>query len=216
MPANSTAVFTNPAGLVSAATAISLQAGAPDFWSNGTYRAGLQTGGASFGAAAGLERRDRTRNDPTLAYYGAAVGVSEFSLGLAGRTGISNSDGSTFNAGVLFSAGSSAQVGVTARGLDDGVNEWGAGVGFNVSSGVDLVFDMAADDDLDNLEVKPGLKVANGPAALTISYATGLREQFADDFTAGGSYQFSSSLLEIQYNAGSDLSKYFAALTIGF
>lgn len=216
MPSTSTSVFTNPAGLVGASTALSLQAGAPKFWENGTYRAGLQTGGANFGVAGGIERRDQPGNDATLGYYGLAVGTSGFSLGLAGKTGISNADGTNLNAGLLFAVGSSAQVGVTAHGLDDGVNEWGAGVAFNVANGVSLVFDAAADDDLDNLEMKPGLRVGGGPAALTLSYGTGARQQFADGFTAGASYQFSSSVLEIQYNAGGDLSKYFAALTLGF
>lgn len=216
-PATSTSVFTNPAGLVAAPTALVLQAAAPSFWDNGTYRAGLQTGGSSFGAAAGLERIDRARNDATLGYYGFAVGVPAFSLGLAGRTGISNANGSTFNAGLLFSAGSNARVGITAIGLDDGVNEWGAGVGFTVTSGVVLVLDAAANDHLKNIELKPGMKIESGPAALTVSYGTGDRAQFADGFTAGGSYQFSAgNVLELQYNAGGSLSKYFAALTIGF
>ena len=217
MPSNSTSVFTNPAGMVAAPTALVLQAGAPEVWQNGTYRAGLQTGSSSYGVAAGIEHRDRASNDPKLVYYGLAVGVPAFSLGLAGKTGISHADGTTLNAGALFTAGSTAKIGLTARGIDDGVNEFGAGVAFEVSSGVNLVFDAAADDDFDNLEMKPGLKVGNEVAALTVSYGTGPREQFADDFTAGGSYRFaSSSLLEVQYNAGGDLSKYFASLTWAF
>lgn len=217
MPSTSTAVFTNPAGMVSAPTALVLSAGAPEVWDNGTYRAGVQTGGPSFGVAAGIENRDRATNDPLLMYYGAAVGSRAFSLGLAGKTGISNADGTTINAGLLFGVGSNAQIGITGRGLNDGVNEWGAGAAFMVGSGVDLVFDAAADDDLNNLEMKPGLRVSGGNAALSLSYATGPREQFADGFSAGGSYQFSAgNILELQYNAGGDLSKYFASLTIGF
>lgn len=216
MPSTHTSVFTNPAGLVGAPTALSLQAGAPEVWENGNYRAGVQTGGSNFGVAAGLERRDRVGKDATLGYYGFAVGASGFSLGIGGKTGISNADGTTLNAGLLFAAGSSAQVGVTARGIDDGVNEWGAGVALNVANGLSVVFDAAADDKMKNIEMKPGVRVGSGPAALTLSYGTGARQQFADGFTAGGSYQFSSSVLEIQYNAGGDLSKYFAALTFGF
>lgn len=215
MPATSTAVFTNPAGMVAASTSLVLEAGAPEFWDSGTYRAGLQTGGPSFGLAVGVEDRDRTRNDSVLAYYGLAVGVPTFSLGLGGRTGLSNSSGTSLHAGALFNMGSTAHIGLTARGLDDGVSEWGAGVGFEVGSGVDLVIDAAADDDLKNPEVKPGIKVTGGPAALTLSYGTDSRQQFADGFTAGGSFQFSGgNLLEVQYNAGGELSKYFACLTL--
>lgn len=217
MPATVSSVLTNPAGMVGAPTAIALQAGAPRFWENGTYRGGLQTGGPSYGAAAGLETRDRSTNDPLYAYYGLAVGTPGFSLGLGAKTGISNAEGTHLNAGLLFSAGSSATIGLTAFGLDDGVNEFGAGVAFGVGNGVRLVFDAAADDNLENPELKPGIYVGSDKAALTLSYGTGARQQFADGFTAGGSFRFSSSnLLEIQYNAGGALSKYYAALTIAF
>ena len=217
MPSSSTAVHTNAAGLTSAQTAAVFQAGAPEVWSNGTYRFGMQTGGPSFGVAAGLEHRDRSANDPTLVYYGLAVGVPAFSLGIAGITGISNSDGSSFNAGVLFPVGTSAQIGITSRGSNDGVNEWGAGISAGVANGVDLIFDAASDEDLDNIEIKPGLKVGSGGAALSISYGTGPREQFADDFTAGASFILASgSVLEFHYNAGGSLSKYYAGLQLGF
>jgi hypothetical protein len=216
MPATSSAVFTNPAGLLGASTAVVLQAAAPDFWDNGTYRAGMQTGGASYGVAGGIEDRDLGNNDPLYGYYGLAVGTQAFSLGLAGRTGVVNSSGTTLNAGTLFSVGSSAKIGITARDINNGVSEWGAGVAFGVGQGVDLVFDSAADENLKNIEVKPGIKVGSQQAALTISYGTGAREEFADGFTAGASFQFASkTILEIQYNAGGDLSKYYASLTFG-
>jgi hypothetical protein len=216
MPAGSTAVLTNPAGLVTASTGAVLQAGAPDFWDNGTYRAGLQTGGPSFGIAGGIEDTDQGQNNPLRAYYGVAVGTQNFSLGIAGKTGLSNSSGTSINVGTLFSVGSSTEIGVTARDVNNSVSEWGAGFAFGVNPGIDLVLDAAADSNLKNLEVKPGLKVGSPQAALTISYGTGAREEFADGFTAGASFQFASrSTLEIQYNAGGDFSKYFAALTFG-
>jgi hypothetical protein len=138
-------------------------------------------------------------------------------VGLAGKTGISHGHGSTLNAGLLFSAGSSAQIGLTARGLNDGVNEFGAGVAFKVNSDVAIIVDSAVDEKFKNPELKPGIKVGSGPAALTLSYGTGAKEEFADGFTAGASFQFASSnVLEIQYNAGGELSKYFAAFTLGF
>jgi hypothetical protein len=217
MPSTATSVFTNPAGLVGAHTALELQAGAPEVWNNGTYRAGLQTGGSNFGVAAGIEDQDRGNNSPLNAYYGLGVGGPGFSLGLAGKTGISHGHGSTLNAGLLFSAGSSAQIGLTARGLNDGVNEFGAGVAFKVNSDVAIIVDSAVDEKFKNPELKPGIKVGSGPAALTLSYGTGAKEEFADGFTAGASFQFASSnVLEIQYNAGGELSKYFAAFTLGF
>jgi hypothetical protein len=215
MPASATAVFSNPAGLVAAPTALELQAGAPEVWDHGTYRAGLQTGGSSYGAAAGMQLTDQSSSDPLYTYYGLAVGVPAFSLGIGGKTGVSNASGTTLNAGALFSVGSSAKVGLTARDIDHSVSEWGAGVAFEVTSGVHFVVDSAIDHNFKNPEIKPGLKVGNETAALTISYGTGAREEFADGFSAGGCYRFSGgNLLEIQYNAGGDLSKYFAALTV--
>jgi hypothetical protein len=214
MPSNSSAVFTNPAGLVGASTSVNLQAAAPDFWDNGTYRAGVQTGSTSYGVAGGLEEQDVGQNNPLYGYYGLAVGTQGFTLGVAGRTGIVNSSGTSLNVGTLISLGSSTRLGVTAIGVDHSVTEWGAGLAYAAGQGVDLVFDAAADNNLKNLEAKPGIKVGNQQAALTISYGTGAREEFADGFTAGGSFQFASrSILEIQYNAGGELSKYFASLT---
>ena len=192
-------------------------------WSNGTYRAGLETGGSSFGVAGGIEGstssnngRNSSSQNSLLAYYGLAVGNEAFTLGLAGRTGISKSSGSTFNAGLLFGVATNAKIGITAFGIDHGVDEWGAGVAFGVGTGVDLVLDAASDRNLDHLQIKPGIKVSGGSAALTLSYGTGSREQFADGFTAGASFNFSAgSVLEIQYNAGGALSKYYAGLTFG-
>jgi hypothetical protein len=213
MPATSSAVFTNPAGLLGASTSVVLQAAAPDFWDNGTYRAGLQTGGSSYGVAGGIEDRDFGQNNPLYGYYGLAVGTGSFTLGVAGRTGVVNSSGTALNAGALFSVGSSAKIGITARDINQSVSEWGAGVAFGVGQGVDLVFDSAADNNLKNIEVKPGLKVGSQQAALTISYGTGAREEFADGFSAGASFQFASrAIFEVQYNAGGDLSKYYASL----
>ncbi len=217
MPSTTTAVFTNPAGLVGASTAGVLQAGAREVWENGTYRAGVQTGSPLFGVAAGLEHIDLPRDDANFLYYGAAVGVPILSFGLNAATGITNADGTRVNAGVLFNPGPLGKFGLTARGLDDGVDEWGLGGAFDIAPGIALVLDLASDSDFDGIEAKPGIKVGVSPIALTLSYGTGSREQFADDLTFGGSFQFSSAnTLEFQYNAGGDLSKYFLAASFGF
>ena len=217
MPSTTTAVHTNPAGMVGASTAAVLQAGAREVWENGTYRAGFLTGSPLFGVAAGIEHVDYTRDDVNSLYYGAAVGVPMLSFGVGAVTGITNSDGTRVSAGVLFNPGPLGKFGLTARGLDDGVDEWGLGAAFGLAPGISFVFDMAADSDLNGLEVKPGLKVGVSPIALTLSYGTGNREQFSDDLTLGGSFQFSSAnTIEVQYNAGGSLSKYFVVASFGF
>jgi hypothetical protein len=217
MPATSTAVFSNPAGLVSADRALVLQAEAPEVWDSGTYRAGVQTGGSSYGIAAGAEMQDAGSHNPLSAYYGIAVGTEAFTLGFAGQTGVSNSSGSTFNAGTLFKVGANSRIGFTARDIGNGVSEWGLGLAVGVATGVDIVVDSAADRNLDNLQIKPGIKVSSGQAALTLSYATGEREEFANGFSAGASFQFASkNTIEFEYNPGGDLSKYFVGLTLAF
>jgi hypothetical protein len=217
MPSTKTAVLTNPAGMVGASTAAVLQAGVPEVWENGTYRAGVQSGSPLFGVAAGIEHLDRTRDDINYLYYGAAVGVPMLSFGLGAKTGITNADGTEVNAGVLFNPGPLGKFGLTARGVDDGIDEWGLGAALGLAPGITFVFDMAADSDFNELEIKPGIKVGVSPIALTLSYGTGPREQFADDLTLGASFQFSSAnTIEVQYNAGGELSKYFVAASFGF
>ena len=219
MPAVTSAVHSNPAGLPGASTALVLNAGAPEIWKDGTYRAGLQTGNESFGVAGGLEKSvfGGDGHDPLVAYYGAGVRVQSLALGVAARTALSDGHGTRVNAGALFSATPAIDLGLTARGISGGVDEWGGGVRFGVSNGVDLVLDAAANSDLNGVEVKPGLKVGNESAAVTISYATGAREEFADGFSAGAGFRVgTASLLEFQYNAGGAFSKYFVSLAVSF
>jgi hypothetical protein len=216
MPATSSAVLSNPAGMVGAHTALVVHAAASEVWDNGTYRGGLQTGGSSYGVAAGVENNSRgSGSSSTNAYYGFAVGSHEFSLGVAGKTGVSNSSGSTFNAGILVGVIPMVQLGFTAMSLNGGVDEWGFGAAFKFGNGIALVLDGAASSGFKKIEMKPAIKVGEGPAALTIGYATGARQEFNDGFAAGGSYQFANCSLEVQYNAGGAYSKYFAGLTIG-
>lgn len=215
-PSTSNSVHTNPAGMADAQRALVFQAGAPSILNNGIYRAGGQTGNNNFGAAAGLELADHTASSSLALYYGLAIKIPTLSFGLSGRTGLSSSaNGSTFNLGAIFDLGSIARIGATAWGLQNGINEWGLGVALPLFSGIEFIADMAADSDFSGIELKPGLKVGNDNAALSISYGTGARSQFADGFTAGASFGFSGNSIEAQYNAGGSFSTYYLCFTLG-
>jgi len=221
MPGLGTAVYTNPAGLSRANDVrLSLQGGSDHPMDNPSYRALLSGGNGTFGAAGGVKYGMRDGGEDTgYAVYGLAVNVESlgFSLGVAGASGIKNADGSDFNAGLLFRPTSMVTIGGTAMGLKDRPESYGVGVGLELTGGVDLVADSAFDRDFRNGEFKPGLRLANEFAGLSLSYGTGATEQFAKDFSAAAYLRISAnSDLEFEYNHGGDLPKYFASLSFRF
>lgn len=222
MPGSTTATYTNPAGLVGASGAkLSLQAGSEDPMENPNYRALVLAGNGMFGASAGVDYRmnDGAAEDRGFAVYGLALNISalDFTMGVAGRTGIKNADGTDFNAGVLFRPTSLVRIGGTAMGINDQVDSYGLGVGLELMNGVELVADSAFDREFKNGEFKPGLRMSNSYAGLSLSYGTGGTAQFAKDFSAAAYFRVSSnSEIEIEYNHGGDLPKYFASLSFGF
>lgn len=222
MPGATTAVYTNPAGLVGTYGAkLSLQAGSDDPMNDPSYRALVLAGNGMFGASAGVDYRmnDGAADDRGYAVYGLAVDVSalNFTLGVAGRTGIKSADGTDFNAGILLRPTSLVTIGGTAMGIDDRVDSYGVGVGLELMSGVELVADSAFDSEFKNGEFKPGLRISNSYAGLSLSYGTGSTAQFAKDFSGAAYLRLSgNSELEFEYNHGGNLPKYFASLSFGF
>ena len=222
MPGSTTAVYTNPAGMVGTPGArLSLQGGSDKPMDNPTYRGLILAGNGSFGAAAGVKYQinDGSADDVGYAVYGLAVNISalDFTMGVAGKSGIKTATGSEYNAGVLVRPTSMITVGGTAMGVRDGVDSIGVGMGLELTSGVELVADSAFDQKFKNGEFKPGLRLANSNAGLSVSYGTGATAQFAKDFSAAAYLKFSSnSELEFEYNHGGDLPKYFASLSFGF
>ncbi|MBS1962878.1 MAG: hypothetical protein JST04_11720 [Bdellovibrionales bacterium] len=222
MPGSTTATYTNPAGLVGSPGArLSLQGGSDKPMDDPTYRALVLAGNGTFGASAGVKYHmyDGSRDDEGYAVYGLAVNVAplDFTMGVAGHTGIKSAQGSDFNAGILFRPTSMVAVGATAMGIKDQVDSYGVGVGLNLVSGVDLVADSAFDGKFKNGEFKPGLRLANDFAGLSVSYGTGSTAQFAKDFSAAAYLKVgANSEFEFEYNHGGDLPKYFASLLFGF
>lgn len=211
-PGGPTAVFQNPAGLVlNPGLAATAQAGASDSFNNLFVRAGFLAGGSGYGLAGGLTQ---TASDPsrTSAFYGLGVASgSGFSIGVAGQTGISRAGGTGINAGILFSGSLPFRLGITAIGINDGVNEWGAGI--SSEGPVSLLLDGAYNSNSKEVGLKPGIKAGNGDAALSLSYGfAGAKNtiELSDGFTAGASIMAKSANIQVYYNS---FSKFYAAVT---
>lgn len=220
-PGASTAVFTNPAGLVGNRNVrLSLQGGSPDPMKDPTYRGLLLAGNGMFGAAAGVDYfKPDAGDDQGWAVYGLGIDIASIgvSLGISGYTGIKTVEGTNFNAGLLIRPTQFVSLGATAMNLKDGANSYGVGVGIELLRGIDLIADAAFDDEFKNGEIKPALKLSNAFAGIAFSYGTGDTDQFAKDFGAGAYLRIgANSELEFQYNHGGDLPDYYAALSFGF
>jgi hypothetical protein len=221
-PSTATALFTNPAALLAIGNSrLALQAGSNDPAKDPNVAGLLSMGNGSFGVSGGVEYQlyDSAQDDRGWAVYGLGLGIPPLNMavGLAGRTAIKGGEGSDFRAGVLVQPTQLVTVGGTATGLKDGADSYGVGVGFELMDGVTLVGDAAFDDELKNGEVKPGLKLANSFAGLSVSYGTGATAQFAKDISASAFLRVgANSELEVFYNHGGELPKYYASLSFGF
>jgi hypothetical protein len=214
-PGGPTAVFQNPAGLVrNPKFAVTAQAGAGDSFANPFLRAGLLGGGASFKLAGGVDQTTESPSSTSL-FYGLGISAgSGFSVGLSGRTGISNAGGTGINAGVLYAGSLPFRLGATVMGISSGVNEWGLGIAGKVGP-VDLLLDSAYNPGSESVGLKPGIKIGNADAALSLSYgfveATGTT-QLADGFTAGAGFKLGPSTIQLYYN---EFATFYAAVTVG-
>ncbi len=221
-PGASTATFTNPAGLVGNLGArLSLQAGSPDPMADPSYRALLLAGNGSLAVSAGVDYRmsDGAATDRGWAVYGLALDLSVLNLaiGVSGRTGIKEADGTDFNAGLLFRPTQFVTIGATAKGLQGEMDSAGVGIGLALMDGMELVADAAFDHEFKNGEFKPGVRLSNEYAGLSVSYGTGSTAQFSEEVSAGVYFRAgSNSEIELLYNHGGEIPEYYAGLTFGF
>jgi hypothetical protein len=222
MPGTTTAVYTNPAGLVGGTTLrLSLQAGSDEPMEDPNARA-LVIGGAEwFGAAAGVDYRLRDGNSSDYGYivYGMGVLISPLDLtfGLAGWKGVQHVSNTDLNAGLIFRPTPGITLGGTVMGLSDQIDSIGAGIGLEIMSGIDFVVDSAFNRELKSGAFKPGIRVSNDFSGLSLSYGTDSSAQFADAFSAAAYLRISgNSEFEFEYNHGGDLPKYFGSLSFGF
>lgn len=213
-PSFSSAVFQNPAGLTyNSKLRGTIQAKLNDPF---TLHGGILAGNGDFGAAAGLSHAFKKNDDSTSAFYGLGVGASKFALGVAGFTNLSTSD-SHFNAGLMIGPTEPMTLGITAIGIDDGVNEWGLGFAYRFQGLSGFILDTTIDEDFDHVSFQPGIIVGNPKAALTISYGFSTEDhlhshQLSDGLAVGGSLQLGSSVSwQLYYN---QLAKYYTAVAI--
>lgn len=222
VPGATTATFTNPAGLIgNEGGRLSLQVGSPKPMDDPNYRALLLAGNGIFGLSAGVDylMPSGSGSDQGWAVYGLAINLSplNLTLGAAGRSGIKTAEGTNFNVGLLFHPMSSVTIGATAMGVKSEPDNYGLGLGLELLDGVDIVADAGFERDFKNPEFKPGLRLSNGFAGLSVSYGTGATAQFADDFSGAAYLRVgANSELEFIYNHGGDLPKYYASLSFGF
>ncbi len=213
-----TAVFENPAGLPgNSGFRLTGQGGSDSSFDHPFAAGGILLGNKNFGAAAGARQTFEKNRNSTSAFYGLGIRSTGLraSLGAAGTTKITPDKGSSFNAGVKLEPLRQIQLGVTAFGIDGGVDEWGAGIGIGFGNDAMIVVDATANKDLKELAFQPGVTVAEGNAALTLSY--GFKEgsqQLSKGFSAGGGLMFGkSTLFQVYYN---HLAKYYATLSFMF
>lgn len=165
------AAFQNPAALIYGDSLdIDLQlmdTGSGDLGFGG----GLMFGGMDWGGVVGLQHLSHGAGT-TRAYYGIAGTVRQFktAFGISGRTEIDGGSGTTIDIGALINPTDPFRVGLTAFGVNDGFNAFGAGVAYDLSSSITLLADGTAANDADLLALAPGIRIGNQNAAATLSY----------------------------------------------
>lgn len=216
-PAFSTALLTNPAGLIANSHGLSFtgQAGSNLSSPAGTSGAGgLLYAQPSYGIGAGL--RDLAGN--TSAFYGMAAEVSSIqtSFGISGYTGISPSGGTSFNAGIRSSLSPNLKVALESYGLGT-FSAWGGGISYQAFPGFHFLSDFACNGSFGGWEAQPGIRVGNETAALSMSYGISSNASpgiLSSGFAAGAGLKLSQSVvLQAYYN---ELMTLYAALTLAF
>lgn len=220
-PSTGLGVFTNPAALAQiSGVDLALHGGAPKLWTDATYRGGLQAGLGFVGAAVFADREMKSGGDQSTLYGGVGLEIPfvNLEIGAAMRRGFSGpSQEQDWIGGMVFSPTGFIQIGVTALSHHEAFSEVGAGAALVLVDGMQLVIDSAADEKGKNLKFKPGIKLYNPFGGFSMSFGTGDRDQFSKGFTAGSFVRLGmNSQVEVAYNHGGLLPKYYAALSMGF
>ncbi|MEO5968825.1 MAG: hypothetical protein ABIQ95_02770 [Bdellovibrionia bacterium] len=214
MPSFSTSINSNPAGIVGVpGTNLIIQDGTNSQFSNHRLAAGLAYGNGSVGLEAGVGYANPSGD--ITGFFGLGFGIPSIKtqIGFSGFMGLSPSSGVGINGGLLIAPSDKMSFGVTAIGLNSGVNEWGAGVGFNISPNVGIAVDAAFSNNFNFLTVEPGLKVGTDQASLMLAYGSGSgsSQLVNNDIALGGAVKLGSRVhWELYYNKFSTFFTSFA------
>jgi hypothetical protein len=217
MPSFSTSVNTNAAGLVGVpGTNLIIQDGTNSDFSNSRLAAGVAYGNGSVGLEAGVGYA--TQGGDTTGFFGLGFGIQSMRtrIGFSGFMGLSPSSGLGVNGGLLIMPSDAMSLGITAIGLNNGVSEWGAGVGFHISPNVGIAVDTAFSNNLNFLNIEPGLKVGTDNASLMLAYGfgSGSSQLTSNNFALGGALKLGNRVLwELYYNK---FATYFTSFAIQF
>jgi hypothetical protein len=222
-PSYSTAVFTNPAGMTEIKELnVTLQAGSNEnSLGNPTLGGGVLYGQGTYGMGAGL-LHSTAGSGSTNAFYGLAVAADSIhtSFGISGETPISPTGGSSFNGAIRTAVTNDLTLALEAFDFTNGPQAWGAGISYQVATGVKLLSDFTTSSSFGDLEAQPGILVGTNDAALTVSYGFRVNSadpglgRLSDGFAVGGGVNLSQKVnLALYYQ---ELMKYYAVVNIKF
>ncbi|HAR43365.1 MAG TPA: hypothetical protein DCS07_12170 [Bdellovibrionales bacterium] len=200
LPSSATGVFENPAGLAfNSRFRLTVQG---QFDSPTVLKGGILGGNGSVGGALGISKAT-DKNGQTDGFVGLGVRVPSnlIALGVAAFAPLSSAvSDPSFNVGALIGVGNALTLGLLARSIDKGVDEWGAGLKYQASPATYLVLDSAVDSDFNYIAVQPGILIGSNRASLTLSYgfeADGKSGhgsgQLHEGFSAGAGFKLGSS-----------------------
>jgi hypothetical protein len=198
----------NPAGLVYVPHTLlqgSVSTG-NDSWDPLTLGAGLYLGNGNVGGALGLTR-STTDNADFVAHVGLAAEISALNaaLGVSAAHVLDSNGGWGVDAGLITKPDSDFRVGVTAFGVNDGVDAVAAGFATGVGSGATFALDGGWNPDSDAVVVKPGLGIQVSSIQLAVGYGFEVTDKkggahIPTDFSVGLGFKAAGLSFETYYN----------------
>lgn len=224
-PGETTALEENPAGLTINQGPVAQGAifsGNKEFDPIG-YGGSLLIGNGTVGAGVGISHLNgggalMSSGDALRLRWGVAADIKplNFALGVAGSHTLKSGAGDPyFDVGVILNPGGQQRIGITAFGLNSGVESIGGGFAYDVASSATITLDGTYTPDTRTLVAKPTLAISVEKIRVSAGYgfrASGSSESWLRrDFAAGLGYEFNHQVsLEAYYN---QMAKYFIGLT---
>lgn len=213
-PSVTTSVFQNPAGLAyTSRLNVDAYGGWDSSFNNPTYRGGLAYGNGNFGLTGGVNILPSA--SASLAYFGLGFYLAGIhtAFGASGTLGLSPASGTSINVGAMIFPSDKFHLGFTALGINNSIQELGAGIGIALNSNFEFVFDASANSSLGNLNLKPGILITDRNVGVTASYGIGNGStQLINGFNAGAFISLNNQIKwEVYYN---QITTIFTAFSI--